>query len=116
MNKFCTNCGVKLEDNKKYCTYCGKTINTNKNTIKEKINNQSNNISFTKRIIAFILAITLGPIGAHNFYYGQVSKCLTKIVFLIISFGHLYIFLSIISIIEGILMLIGITKPNELFI
>ena len=109
MSKFCTNCGVKLEDNKKYCTYCGNP------TDKKTTNNQSNNISFTKRIIAFILSIILGPIGAHNFYYGQVSKGITKIVFLIISFGHSYIFLSIISIIEGILMLLGITKPNELY-
>lgn len=101
---FCSNCGAEINDKQVICLKCGcaipgKNISANKGGI--DLSKGGHN-----KIVAVILAILLGGLGAHKFYLGQVGL------------GLLYLFFcwtgipSIIGLIEGIVYL---TLSDEQF-
>lgn len=63
----------------------------------------------SKRVLAGVLAILLGPFAIHKFILGYTSEGIIQIIITIFSCGVL----SIISLIEGIIYL---TKTDEEFI
>jgi TM2 domain-containing membrane protein YozV len=63
----------------------------------------------SKRVLAGVLAILLGPLGVHKFVLGYTTEGIIQLIISIISCG----FLGIIPFIEGIIYL---TKTDEEFI
>ena len=77
---FCKYCGEELSENADVCLKCGKILNgsgANNNAVtvaeKEQYSNKS-------RVVAGLLAMFLGLIGAHNFYVGKYGCAIGQIV------------------------------------
>ncbi len=66
----------------------------------------------SKRVIAGILAILLGPFGVHKFVLGYTTQGIIMLVITIITCGIGAALTSIIGLIEGIIYL---TKSDEEF-
>lgn len=136
MAKFCVSCGAELKPSQTKCDYCGRVIKS-KNVFSSRIDDENVN-DYTKNsdnynsrnnrgssyrtsstttitkspTVAFILAATFGWCGIHNFYYGQITNGIVKVLLNFFTFG---IFSSVIwawAIIEGILMLSGVIKSK----
>ncbi|HOJ94490.1 MAG TPA: zinc-ribbon domain and TM2 domain-containing protein [Fervidobacterium nodosum] len=82
MSKYCLQCGKELPDNCKYCPSCGAYV-----------------LSLKPRkspIIAALLALFLGGVGAHRFYLGQwwgiiyIVFCWTYIPMIIAAIEGIY--------------------------
>lgn len=71
----------------------------------------------SKRIIAGILAIFLGPLGIHKFVLGYTKEGVVMLILSVVLFlftcGFSYFAMEIVSFIEGIIYL---TKTDEEFI
>ena len=111
---YCTNCGVHLEDNVSFCSNCGhKVVRSTQQT--ENIMDQLNTgyqqiISRPKsRIIAGILAIVLGSIGAHDFYLGYTKKGIIHLLMFVFFLGW---FSSIWALIEALYIFTGKTDTD----
>lgn len=94
MNKYCTNCGNKLNEEADVCLKCGKYIK--KETIKKKT---SNNVK-TKEILSilsmifgilsflviFILALALEEVRSELFYETYAVRFFVSIIYTMFSF------------------------------
>ena len=115
MEKFCTNCGQKLDDNATFCYSCGKKLNETTEKVEEKQtkNTKENNHSGVSvktkksKIAAGLFGIFLGGLGIHNFYLGYNSKGLAQLLISVLSCGILSFVSGIWGFIEGILILTG---------
>ena len=111
---YCTNCGVHLEDNVSFCPNCGYKVARHTQQA-ENIMDQLNTgyqqiISRPKsRIIAGILAIVLGSIGAHDFYLGYTRKGITHLLMFVFFLGW---FSSIWALIEALYIFTGKTATD----
>lgn len=84
--KICPRCGIKVLDNCEECPECGLVfsrleIATNRDAKKKKLRHDRDFIINTKKLpkdVSFIklllLAIFLGPFGAHSFYVGRYLR------------------------------------------
>jgi len=102
--KFCVNCGNKLIENKKFCSNCGmevgKVLSTDaKPVIAEKTVVKKN------KVLAGVLGICLGWVGAHNFYLGYTAKAVGQLLLTILTCGAGSIISGIWGLIEGIMIL-----------
>ncbi len=85
--KFCKFCGEKIPADSEICTKCGRRVeNSNGNSSGITINNVANATASTttdfqinipygspkKKMVALLLCIFLGPLGAHKFYEGNI--------------------------------------------
>ena len=93
MEKYCSNCGKKLNENADVCLNCGKIINQKNSTV----------IGGKSKLIAGLLGLFLGAWGIHNFYLGFNNKAITQIIVTIITCGIGAIW----GFVEGILILTG---------
>lgn len=59
------------------------------------------------KVIAGILGILLGALGAHNFYLGHTTKAIIQLLISVLSFGTLVFISAIWGLIEGILILVS---------
>ncbi len=59
------------------------------------------------KVIAGILGILLGALGAHNFYLGNTTKAIIQLLISVLSFGTLVFIPAIWGLIEGILILVS---------
>lgn len=98
-NKFCPNCGSEVNEMQVVCVKCGVALR--KATVAKK-----------DRTIAGLLAIFLGTFGVHQFYLGNTTSGVIRLVITLLTFGWGGIVLSVISFIEGIIYL---TKSDEDF-
>lgn len=82
MQKFCTNCGTKLEEGSKKCVSCGKEIITPAEKVETNNNNTTNsaNKGSKSKIAAGLLGIFLGTFGVHNFYLGYTNKAIPQLL------------------------------------
>lgn len=64
-NNFCRNCGHPLQPGSGFCTNCGAV--------------QANPVQRSK-LVAVLLAFFLGAIGMHDFYLGNTTNGVIKIV------------------------------------
>ena len=89
---YCTNCGVCLEDDVSFCPNCGQKVKREEyrtENIMDKLNEGYNSLLTRpkSRLIAGILAIVLGSIGAHDFYLGYTKKGIAHLVMYVFFLG-----------------------------
>lgn len=89
-DKFCQNCGETVAPNASVCVKCGFAI-------KPQVNGEQKS-----KLVAGLLGIFLGGLGAHNFYLGYTKKAIAQIL-LSFCFGIGAIW----GFIEGIMILAG---------
>ena len=82
---YCTNWGVRLEDNAVFCTNCGHKVGQHtqqKKNILDDLNEGYQTLMARpkSKLIAGILAIVLGSVGIHDFYLGYTKKGITHIL------------------------------------
>jgi TM2 domain-containing membrane protein YozV len=70
-------------------------------------------IEESKRVIAGILAIILGPLGIHKFILGYTTQGVILLASTIVTCGIGAVITSIIGLVEGIIYL---TKSDEEFV
>lgn len=74
--KFCRNCGTQIDEKAEICPKCGVRQEMYKNTssINFSIGEKSSDpfASPKSKIVALLLCIFLGGLGAHRFYVGRV--------------------------------------------
>jgi len=83
------------------------------NVLDENGNIIPTNNEDSKRVIAGILAIVLGPFGVHKFILGYTTQGLILLAVTIVTCGIGAAVTSIIGLIEGVIYL---TKSDEEFI
>lgn len=115
MQKFCTNCGTKLEEGTKKCVSCGKEIITPAEKIEQ--NNQNTNTNNTvkpslrSKTAAGLLGIFLGVFGVHNFYLGYTNKAIPQLLLgtvgTVVLCGLGPIISGIWGLVDGIMILTG---------
>ena len=59
------------------------------------------------KLVAGLLGILLGSLGAHNFYLGYTNKAVAQLLMSILSAGILAIVAHAWGLVEGILILVG---------
>ncbi len=110
--KYCKKCGAMLNDEDNFCNICGtQTVNEISNPL---VNNNSpektdeSNVSDKSRAAAAILCFFLGGFGIHDFYLGNSSKGITKVILALTSFlGLPLIILLIWTLVDFIKILVG---------
>lgn len=68
--KFCKHCGEKIPSDAVICTKCGRQvedINTNTVVVNNNIGKQKD------KVVALLLCIFLGGLGAHKFYEDKIG-------------------------------------------
>lgn len=106
---YCTNCGVHLEDDVLFCYNCGhkvKQAGYRKENIMDRLNDGYNDILARpkSRLIAGILAVVLGGIGAHDFYLGYTGKGIAHLLMYVFFLGW---FSSVWALIEALYIFTG---------
>ncbi len=92
--KYCPNCGKEIDEKAFVCVHCGvKQPGTGGGSALDLDLGEKN------RMVAALLALLLGGIGAHKFYLGQTN---TGIVYLLLLVTTISIWLSLI---DGIVLL-----------
>ena len=89
---YCTNCGVYLSENVAFCTNCGHKVeqNTQQNeNIMDQLNTSYQNMKVRpkSKLIAGLLAVLLGSIGAHDFYLGYTKKGIAHLLMYVFFLG-----------------------------
>ena len=104
---FCYNCAAELNPAQIMCVECGVSL--------ESLNSPGKQDKKKEKIVAGILALTLGWAGGHKFYLGHPGAAIVHLVASIIGaflFGIPLLLIMVISVIEGITYLI---KTDEEF-
>lgn len=94
-HKFCSNCGEKIDEKAEICPECGVRVGSADGGEGEK-----------DKIVAGILALLLGGLGAHKFYLGQAGIGLLYLCFFWTGIP------ALVGLVEG---LIYLTKSDEEF-
>jgi TM2 domain-containing membrane protein YozV len=94
---YCKYCGKEVEENQDVCLNCGKFLHQNK---------KFNDINKSK-MVAGLLGIFFGAVGAHNFYLGYKGKAIAQLLLTLLTCGLLSFVSAIWGLIEGVLILSG---------
>lgn len=109
----CPNCGTnparslvtdggERAANEKYCTECGESIKADAEICPEcGVRQQSSGETSSDQVVAGVLAIVLGFVGAHKFYQGNIKYGVLYLCFFWTAIPGL------LGLVEGILMLIA---------
>jgi TM2 domain-containing membrane protein YozV len=101
--KFCRQCGVALNPEQVVCIKCGAGIKTGGGgTSAGTLPSWEK-----KKLVAGLLGIFLGGIGAHKYYMGSWGWGIVFTAACILTMGFLGIVTSIIGLIEGIMFLVS---------
>lgn len=128
---YCFNCGAEVYEDDNFCPYCGQRLKdnstkkvevekdifveaeeikdepTNTSTITYENANATEPKSGKDKLLAGILAITLGDFGVHNFYMGRIARGVLGALFWWTCIP------GIIGFIEGIVILLGTDEAFE---
>ena len=101
----CVKCGAAAGDGTNYCPYCGAETRFDANVGTQCGNPLAKPVDPStqkSRMVAGLLGILLGGLGAHNFYLGNNSRAILQIVLnLCCGAGAIW------GLIEGIMILTG---------
>lgn len=103
-DKFCPNCGAEVSAAQVVCVKCGVAL--------KQAAAAGGCDSKKDKTVAALLAIFLGALGIHEFYLGNTTSAVIRLVITVVSCGWGGFVLGIISLIEGIIYL---TKSDEEF-
>jgi TM2 domain-containing membrane protein YozV len=116
MNRFCNRCGAQIPDGINFCGNCGtpapSQIPGQQMPPVQPYYAYPQSVRIPgsdKKIVAGVLALLLGGLGAHKFYLGYIGAGIIQIVLTIVTCGAFVI----VGHIEGILYLI---KSDEEFV
>lgn len=98
MDKYCDQCGAKLNSGAAFCSKCANPVNG------------TTQVKGKSKIGAGLLGIFLGGLGIHNFYLGYNSKAVAQLLLTVIgwiAFGIGPTIAAIWGLVEGIEILSG---------
>lgn len=100
--KFCSTCGASIHPMAEVCPHCG---------VRQSGSPSSNR---PNRVVAFLLAFFLGPLGVHKFYLGQSGAGVAYLLISILGSPLILppLIMSLISIIEGVTYLVATTDDR----
>ena len=101
---FCKNCGNQIANAAAVCPKCGVALKHSATL--------SGCDGKKDKTVAALLAIFLGALGIHEFYLGNNTSAIIRLVITLLTCGWGGAILGIISLIEGIIYL---TKSDEEF-
>ena len=121
MAKFCAHCGTSLDEGTKFCQNCGSNCEAVSAKAPEApqmnatmVNNPAPTVSMNSaavpgksRVVAGLLGLFLGSIGAHNFYLGRTGRAVAQLLITVLSCFLLSFISGIWGFIESILILCG---------
>ncbi len=121
MAKFCAHCGTSLDEGTKFCQNCGSNCEAVIAKAPEApqmnatmVNNPAPTVSMNSaavpgksRVVAGLLGLFLGSIGAHNFYLGRTGRAVAQLLITVLSCFLLSFISGIWGFIESILILCG---------
>lgn len=121
MAKFCAHCGTSLDEGTKFCQNCGSNCEAVSAKAPEApqmnatmVNNPAPTVSMNSaavpgksRIVAGLLGLFLGSVGAHNFYLGRTGRAVAQLLITVLSCFLLSFISGIWGFIESILILCG---------
>ncbi len=87
--KYCSNCGGEMDENAAVCVKCGTAVE------KDPLGGIGTNDKKSK-IVAGILAITLGEFGVDKFYLGYNKAGVARVVTTLVSLVLCLVFIGII--------------------
>ncbi len=107
----CPNCGVQAGYGSNYCKNCGEVVTPMAAFCSTCGTALHNTVAATRksRLIAGLLGIFLGGLGAHNFYLGYKGRGIAQLILTLMSFG----IGSAWGMVEGILLLCGSYKQTD---
>jgi TM2 domain-containing membrane protein YozV len=104
--KFCRHCGAGLNPEQVICVKCGAGIST-AGASRTVGRGTSTGTSWEKnKLVAGLLGILLGGIGAHKYYMGSWGWGIVFTATVILSMGFLAFIPAIIGLVEGIMFLV----------
>lgn len=107
--KYCSNCGTGVAVNQVICVNCGFTLKSgDMKTIQQ---NNCRNAQHS-RILAALLALFIGWLGIHKFYYRSWGWGLVYAGFVVLTCFYGFLLTDILGIIEAILLF---TMSDEKF-
>ena len=110
---YCTNCGVYLNENVSFCTNCGHKVEQQpqgKNIMDQLNHGWQDIVARPKsKLIAGLLAVFLGSIGAHDFYLGYTKKAVAHLVMYVLFLGW---FSQVWALIEALYIFTGRTTTD----
>ena len=121
MAKFCAHCGTSLDEGTKFCQNCGSNCEAVSAKAPEApqmnatmVNNPAPTVSMNSavvpgksRVVAGLLGLFLGSVGAHNFYLGRTGRAVAQLLITVLSCFLLSFISGIWGFIESILILCG---------
>ena len=93
--KFCRNCGVAVNENQVVCVKCGSSLAGNGAAVPSSVSALTSGEK--SRIVAAVLALLLGGLGVHKFYYGSWGYGLVYIVVSLFTCGGLPALLGVVE-------------------
>ncbi len=101
----CKFCDAEVYEYQTMCLNCGKKLTEDKIVVEEEeevTKKTVKKIAKDKKIIAIVLAIAFGYLGAHCFYLGEKKKGITRIITTFIPpIGVILCILDIVKIAKG---------------
>ena len=104
--KFCRQCGVALNPEQVVCVRCGAGISAAGASRSVGVGGHTGNSGQKNKLVAGLLAIFLGGIGAHKYYMGSWGWGIVFTASVILTGFILGIVTSIIALVEGIMFLV----------
>lgn len=114
--KFCQECGTAIARDAITCSQCGASQSSERPVYVEVRQQPSENESKKSRLVALLLFIFLGYLGAHRFYAGKVVTGILIILFGLFGFvtlGIPWFLLGIWLIVDFILIVTGAFKDSK---
>jgi len=102
--RFCRHCGIALNPEQVICIKCGAGIST---AGSRSVGGGSGTSWEKNKLVAGLLALFLGGIGAHKYYMGSWGWGIVFTVAVILTMGFAGIVTGIIALIEGIMFLVS---------
>lgn len=106
---FCNTCGAQIPDTAQKCSQCGNNPHDESAQEIKTLRPESEFLHAKSRIIAGLLQIFLGFVGAGRFYLGYYKVAILQLVLVIITGGSALIW----PIIDGIMILAGSVSTDS---
>lgn len=114
-NKYCDKCGAEVHPDAVVCVKCGCSFASPVNNNTQSAPSQPV-VDQKSKLIAGLLGIFLGGVGAHNFYLGHTTKAIVQLCLTLIggavTCGISAIVACVWGLIEGIQILSGSIKTD----
>lgn len=77
--KFCESCGQVIKKEAELCVKCGVRQNTSTSSVDS---------GAKSKLVAILLGLFVGALGAHNFYLGHTKKGIVQFLITVLTAGY----------------------------